>query len=338
MRITAASAALTVACAVSLWFTARATDVFRGLGGAEIVECIRREYRPETIVDAVYGPDGVLAVIEEYAGADADWLPEASDGGEKIFMEVVPVAWWPADVRPPRDLHNVIPANSRAFAARDNLIFAAAVTDTLYAGAGWVTGSADVGAGVFADAFCPPDGLRGDMARMLMYMACVYPSQLWRWPAPLMMPDSPDYPPLFTDYAVRLLMDWHRGDAPDAVELRRDAAIARRQGNSNPFVVYPELAEYLWGEKCGQVVEDAPTADESPALKARYSVSVDRRLGLHSPYVDKDMLWSVDGVGVSPDPGMVSLPLEAVGVGRHEVSWRSADGTVSGSIIVDVMP
>lgn len=341
MRFCAASAAITAAWIVTSVFTVRAVDAFRGLGGAEIVAEMRSGWNPTMIVENVYGPDGVISVVEEYAGKNADWLPVATvnEVGDAVLMDVVPAGWWPVLLCPPRDLHNIIPANPAARDARAELIFADPLGDVVFAGKGWASGSAGVGGGIVCDAFCPPPGLKGDMARILMYMAVLYPSPLWRGSAMVMMVDSPDYPPIFTDYATELLMRWHRADPPDEVELRRDAAIARRQGNSNPFVLYPVLAEYLWGDLQGKVVEGAERPD-SPALKARYSISGDVCLGFHSPYIPDGMIWSVDGrrMEAGRDGRTESVALESLGPGRHTVSYRSADSAVNGSLIIEIVP
>lgn len=333
----AAAAALTAACVVSIMLPARAADVFRGLGGAEIVACIAREYSPQRVVNAVDGPDGILAIVGEYAGEGADWLPLDADSGSAAvpLAEVVPTHWWPAPLRPSSsDLHNLIPAGAEAAGLRGILIFGDASADVLFSGSGWALCSVDAGGGVMADAFVAPSHLRGDFARVLMYMLCVYPSDMWLWPAPLMMLESDSPLPQFTPYGEALMMKWHRDDPPDDAERRRDSAISRRQGNSNPFVLRPELAEYLWGERRGMVVGDAPGADGgSPPLKARYSIAADVVLGLHSPYVGEDMIWSLDGRDVSAD-----IPLAEAGIGRHEIGWRSTDGRVRGSMIIDVGP
>ena len=57
-----------------------------------------------------------------------------------------------------------------------------------------------------------------------------------------------------TAYGIELLMKWHREDPVSEKELKRNNAIEETQGNRNPFIDYPELAEYLWGDKAGQTV------------------------------------------------------------------------------------
>lgn len=60
-----------------------------------------------------------------------------------------------------------------------------------------------------------------------------------------------------TSYGVALLMKWHRQDPVSQKEIDRNNGIQQTQGNRNPFIDYPYLAEYIWGEKSGQTVNMA---------------------------------------------------------------------------------
>lgn len=55
-----------------------------------------------------------------------------------------------------------------------------------------------------------------------------------------------------TAYGVALLMKWHREDPVSQKEIDRNNGIQTNQGNRNPFIDYPCLAEYLWGEHAGE--------------------------------------------------------------------------------------
>ena len=68
-----------------------------------------------------------------------------------------------------------------------------------------------------------------------------------------------------TKYGVALLMKWHRQDPVSKKEIDRNNGIQQTQGNRNPFIDYPYLAEYIWGEKAGQTLDldDLITAYDS---------------------------------------------------------------------------
>ena len=58
-----------------------------------------------------------------------------------------------------------------------------------------------------------------------------------------------------TKYGVALLMKWHRQDPVSQKEIDRNNGIQQTQGNRNPFIDYPYLAEYIWGEKAGETLD-----------------------------------------------------------------------------------
>ena len=58
-----------------------------------------------------------------------------------------------------------------------------------------------------------------------------------------------------TKYGVALLMKWHRQDPVSQKEVDRNNGIQETQGNRNPFIDYPYLAEYIWGEKAGETLD-----------------------------------------------------------------------------------
>lgn len=59
----------------------------------------------------------------------------------------------------------------------------------------------------------------------------------------------------FTKKAVVLMMKWHREDPVSQKEIDRNNGIQQTQGNRNPFIDYPYLAEYIWGEHAGETVD-----------------------------------------------------------------------------------
>jgi hypothetical protein len=86
---------------------------------------------------------------------------------------------------------------------------------------------------------------KGDVARSVFYMAVRYNG--------LEIVDG--YPEgitgQFGDLAT--LLDWHRNDPPDDFEMNRNNIVYTWQYNRNPFIDQPDLVEYLWGNRVGQV-------------------------------------------------------------------------------------
>lgn len=73
----------------------------------------------------------------------------------------------------------------------------------------------------------PQPEARGEIARALLYMMREYGL------------------PLPERTSLELLRDWHHSDPPDAEDLRRNDEIERLQGNRNPFVDNPALADWF---------------------------------------------------------------------------------------------
>lgn len=55
-----------------------------------------------------------------------------------------------------------------------------------------------------------------------------------------------------TEYGIALLLKWHRQDPVSQKEIDRNNGIQQTQGNRNPFIDYPILAEYIWGKYAGE--------------------------------------------------------------------------------------
>jgi hypothetical protein len=53
--------------------------------------------------------------------------------------------------------------------------------------------------------------------------------------------------PFFTDWALKMLLRWAANDPVDEKEINRNNAIYGIQKKRNPFVDYPGLEQYIWG-------------------------------------------------------------------------------------------
>ncbi|MEV4479049.1 endonuclease [Micromonospora coxensis] len=97
-----------------------------------------------------------------------------------------------------------------------------------------------------ADSFEPRNAVKGDVARMIMYMAIRYEGNDG-WPN-LEMNNSVSNGTAPYLGRQSVLLQWHAQDPPDTFEKRRNQRIYERwQGNRNPFVDHPEWAGAIWG-------------------------------------------------------------------------------------------
>ena len=94
--------------------------------------------------------------------------------------------------------------------------------------------------------FEPNDEYKGDFARIYFYMVTCYENNVSTWESDMLAKNK--YP-AFTDWALEMLMHWAEEDPVSKKEIDRNNAVYELQGNRNPFVDYPGLEEYIWGDK-----------------------------------------------------------------------------------------
>lgn len=166
-----------------------------------------------------------------------------------------PKSWWggSTSVNAYIDLNHLYPSEQAANMAKSNyplgtvdrnsaLTFDNHVTTVGYP----VNGQGGLAKKVFE----PADKYKGDFARTYFYMVTCY--QNYNWSSNHMyMLEQNDYPTL-SQWAIDLLLKWHRQDPVDQKEIDRNDAVFKIQNNRNPFIDLPELAEYIWGTKKGE--------------------------------------------------------------------------------------
>lgn len=168
-------------------------------------------------------------------------LPGAVPSGMNIEHSF-PKSWWGgAKNQAYQDLFNPMPSDSKANSAKSNYVMGKVKTAS-YDNSCILVGKDDAGQNVWE----PADEWKGDFARNYFYMATVY-SQLTWTSAGLDMLEKDDWPTL-KPWAYTLLLQWSRQDPVDEIEQDRNEAVYGIQGNRNPFIDYPNLAEYIWGD------------------------------------------------------------------------------------------
>ena len=96
-----------------------------------------------------------------------------------------------------------------------------------------------------AGLFEPRDKVKGDLARIILYMDL-------RYEGAGSEPDLVVREALnsggTTHAVLSTLLDWHFTDPVDSFELNRNDVIHNMQGNRNPFIDHPELVHYIYGD------------------------------------------------------------------------------------------
>ena len=263
---------------------------------------------------------------------------------DMLPLGVVPVEWWRFDSRYESmpgdtlqaDLVNFIPARFDDAKLKDSYP-PADLTRLKWTNGIWSTGFLMVD-GIETNGWTPPQDYRGDIARIVLYMLTIYPSGMLD-PWSLLIADGSLWPSL-TPYGIELLMRWSREDPVDAREHTRNSIIASAQGAyGNPFVRWPGLEQYIWGDKAGDIWLDPDASgnggdgggdDARLPLRSVYHLS-DQRIDLWSPIVPDDASWTVNGTSAK---GHV-VPAD-IGVGRHEFAYTHPSGE-RGRVIITIV-
>lgn len=145
------------------------------------------------------------------------------------------------------DLFNVYPTDSKVNGMRGNYPYGEVSAPTYTSGNGSKLG-ANTLAGYTGTAFEPIDRFKGDLARTYFYMATRYAGQCESWSGEGANVYSSSNLGL-TAFAKDLFLKWSRLDPVSPKEISRNDAVQSVQHNRNPFIDYPELAEYIWGTK-----------------------------------------------------------------------------------------
>ena len=143
---------------------------------------------------------------------------------------------------PGTDVHHIRPVDHSVNSARNN-------KDFDNGGSLYTDGDGPTECYSDADSWEPRDAVKGDIARMLFYMAVRYEGEN----------DEPDLELLdevntaqYTEpgkgYHGKLsaLLDWHQLDPVDSFEIRRNEVIFTYQNNRNPFIDHPGFAQKIW--------------------------------------------------------------------------------------------
>ena len=159
---------------------------------------------------------------------------------------VAPQSWWGkgTGIAVGNDLFQVIPSDAKANSAKGNFPLGEVSGSTVFSNARMKTGDDAHGDRVFE----PCDEYKGDFARIFFYVATCYPDVNWQDRSDVNVSfRKEDYPTLKEDI-LPMLLRWSKNDPVCEWEITRNERAYGEQGNRNPFVDFPNLAEYIWGD------------------------------------------------------------------------------------------
>ncbi len=183
-------------------------------------------------------PDGPLCGV--YTGFCVTLTPGADPSTDAFNKGINAEHTWPQSMgaasEPQRsDMHILYPAKDNVNGSRGNSPYGEvpdAQTQTWYRGAESQTTTPAADIDEWSERgptfFEPREAVKGDIARAVLYFAAIY---------------EPAASQSFLSQQLTTLLAWDDLDPAEAGEAVRSGLIARYQGNVNPFVLDPDLAE-----------------------------------------------------------------------------------------------
>ena len=265
----------------------------------------------------------------------------------------VPKSWFNEVTPLYSDAFHLYPTNCYVNSYRGNLAFGECEGGTKCTTNG-VNGRGRKGTSTFSDGgtsyasvgtvYEPDDEFKGDLARTYFYMVTCYMNKRFNYAdGGVSMFSWQNNTADLSAYSVALLLKWHRQDPVSQRELARNEVIygnpnlnkcQYNQGNRNPFIDYPELAEFIWGNRKGQPVNVA-------ALVSGYDGGSVPPVP-PTPTVKHGVNWSVNGEIFQTDSVMengvvVNMPEEPESCsGESNIFMGWTDEPISGAS--DVAP
>lgn len=244
------------------------TGYYRTLNGkseASLKTAIYELLKNHTLVSSYNSLPSYFAKTDVYPNSNQWWDMYSNDvryapsfsglNREHSF----PKSWWGGGTETPAyvDLNHLYPSEMKANTAKSNYPLGVVATASFDNGCSKVGSPVTGQGGGASKVFEPDDRYKGDLARAYFYMVCCYQNLTWKY---TYMVQQNTYPTL-NSWAINLLMKWHRDDPPSEKEFARNEEVYKVQNNRNPFIDYPELAEYLWGTKKGQLFYESTGGD-----------------------------------------------------------------------------
>ena len=166
-----------------------------------------------------------------------------------------PKSWFDDDYPMYTDLFHLYPTDIKVNNQRSNYPFGVCANGTRLVN-GQYHGKGKLGKSTYpgysGTVFEPDDEYKGDFARTYFYMVTCYKNELPSWPGSPQLNYSDNRYKAFSTWSINMLMEWTRLDPVSEKEIKRNDAVYGVQGNRNPFIDHPELAEHIWGSLQGQ--------------------------------------------------------------------------------------
>lgn len=247
--------------------------------------------------------------IDRYSPRDS-WQKYGRRGSSISGMNIehsFAQSWWgKTNCNLKKDLFNIMPCESKINSSKGNrgMGIVTKVTNT--------NGATKVGSGANGlSLWEPADEWKGDFARGYMYIVTAYEDYANKWQSEGSNSLYNNTYPTLKEWAYKLYIKWAKADKPDALEIKRNNDVAKIQRNRNPYVDFPNLMEYVWGDSTNIAFNPETTVKSSS-------------------YVNGD---GGGGGSIDPDPNPGTTK-----VNIYQATFTSNDGGCKESIISNSSP
>lgn len=186
-----------------------------------------------------YVPGGI------YQGANID--KDKKEGYSYNREHSFPKSWFHEYSPMYSDIVHIIPTDGYVNSRRNNNPYGTTNGETFTTANGFSKLGKCTWSGYTGIVFEPNDEYKGDLARIYFYMATCYEDSIMNWSSDMLRGSDKSQP--YAAWAFDMLMQWSKEDPVSQKEIDRNNRCYVIQGNRNPFVDYPGLEEYVWGNK-----------------------------------------------------------------------------------------
>ena len=262
-------------------YTSSSTDVW------DILKLTDRDTSDTTLVELIYSGDKINGAQEYNNGSgwtrEHIWAKSRGDFGTSLGAGT--------------DVHALRPCNNSINSTRNNRAFDECINCNKVNYQGSPSGN-------FTDnnlwTFEPRNEVKGDIARMLFYMATRYEQEDG---VDLELDDTirSNTDKLPKHGVLTTLLYWNEIDSVDEKEERRNEIIySKFQKNRNPYIDYPELAYYVFGAKKNDVWMQEIIIN-TPEVKQKECFTIknhnQRNYSLYNPTNQSEEIIIINAVG-----------------------------------------
>lgn len=271
-----------------------------------------------------------------------------------------PKSWWGGSSNQAyKDIHHLMPCEANINSRKSN--YPIGIVTGADSGNGYTKVGTGSGGKGQIKLWEPADEWKGDFARAYFYMATCYSNLTWQGDEALKQLENNEWPTL-QQWTYELLLKWNSEDPVDDFERTRNDKVFSIQGNRNPFIDFPDLAEYIWGSKTdvawnidGTIIDpDDPPAGNDVISAYPFETAYEPFVAVSAEGASAANVWKTNasykcavanafagGNAQASDAYLVSPEIDLTGYKSAEVAFdhatgfnKSADASTMFSVVV----